>query len=191
MQEYWVLLTVLTLYFLALLGIVLGSRLKNTGTILPDAHEFFLAGKDLSTPVLVATFIGSLFSAFTVVGLPASVYAHGISDFFWMFGVILVLPFIMWVSAKHFYRLSTAVDSLSPVETVSKIIGNKPLGLLMGAIILVYLIPYLSIQLIGIGKLLESVSGGDIGYLDGVGFIMGTIILYPVSYTHLTLPTKA
>lgn len=178
MKQHWILLIVLCAYFVALLGIVLGSRIKRTGSALPDAHEFFLAGKDLSTPVLVATFIGSLFSAFTVVGIPSSVYAHGISDFFWMAGVVVLLPLIMWLSAKQFYRLSRSVDSLSPVETVSKIIKNKPLGLLMGAIILVYLIPYLSIQLIGIGKLLESVSGGDIGYLDGVGFIMGTIILY-------------
>ncbi len=173
-----VLLIFISVYFLILLGAIIKSRYSKTGKIMPDASEFFLAGRSLSTPVLVATFIGTLFSAYTVVGVPSAVYANGIADWYWLLGASALMIISMVLFAKKYYSLSLKFDTLSPVELIARAYKSKGLGVLMSVIILIFLTPYLAIQLVGMGKLLQSVSGGDIGYLNGVGFIMTTIIVY-------------
>lgn len=171
-------LGLICVYFLVLLLAIVRSRYLQTGQVMPGATEFFLAGRSLSTPVLVATFVGTLFSAFTVVGVPSAVYAKGVTEWWTLFGGGLVMVSGILLFGKVFRRYATELGAFSPVEVVSRTYKSKSLGVLMAIIILVFLTPYLSVQLVGMGKLLQSVSGGDIGYLNGVGFIMATILFY-------------
>lgn len=97
---FW-LLSLISAYFLVLLGGVVKSRYSKTGKILPSAEEFFLANNSLSTPVLVATFIGTIFSAFTVVGVPSAVYANGLGNYIWLAagGSLLVVSLFVCLRA--------------------------------------------------------------------------------------------
>ena len=174
----WPILGLIAVYFLVLLGAILKSRYSATGKIMPSAEEFFLAKKALPLPILLGTYVGTLFSAFTVVGVPSSGYGHGLATAWYLLpaGVLIALWVVLF--GNIFRKASACLNALSPVEVVSRTYGSKPLGMLIALCMLVFLVPYLSIQLVGMGKLLQSFSGGDIGYLNGVGFIMGTIILY-------------
>ena len=71
-----------------------------------------------------------------------------------------------------------SIDFFSPLECISHAYGSKILGILMAVIFMVTLVPYISLQLVGTGKLLEGLSGGEIGYLNGVGFMMAIVAVY-------------
>ncbi|MGE4313774.1 MAG: sodium:solute symporter [Pseudobdellovibrionaceae bacterium] len=172
-------IALISLYFMVLLICVVRSRYSETGRIVPSAEEFFLASRSLKTPVLIATFIGTLFSAFTVAGVPSAVYANGIADWIWLIGGAAIMVLALALFSRFFFRLSQGnKDILSPIELVAKHYRTKSLGALLAVTILIFLTPYLAIQLVGMGKLLEGVSGGAIGYFDGVGFIMAIILFY-------------
>lgn len=165
-------------YFLLVLGVMVWARVKKTGKIMPSAEEFFLAGRCLPTPVLIATFVGTLFSAFTVVGLPGSVYAHGVAGAGFVFLTLLVMAGIMCLWAFPFRQYALKHKVMSPVEVLSHAYKSPFLGVLIVVLTLFFLSPYLSLQLVGLGKLLEGLSGGEIGYVDGVGFVALVILCY-------------
>jgi Na+/proline symporter len=174
----WPILGLIAVYFLVLLFAILKSRYASTGKIMPSAEEFFLAKKSLPLPVLIGTYVGTLFSAFTIVGVPSAGYGHGISAAFYLLPGGIAVGLWVYLFGNIFRKRAAELGAFSPVEVVSRTYESKSLGVLIAALMLIFLVPYLSIQLVGMGKLMQSFSGGEIGYLNGVGFVMGTIILY-------------
>lgn len=72
-------------YVVAMLGLVVLSRYRKTGAILPTTEEFFLASRKMLTPLLSLTFLASLYSAALFIAFPGMVFDNGIS------GILFVL----------------------------------------------------------------------------------------------------
>lgn len=165
-------------YFLCILGALIASRFKKTGTILPGLDEFFLANRNLPTIILIFTFCGSLTSAFLVVGIPGAVFANGLGSlgFIMLIDVVLLPLLVLFYTSIR--RYAREHDLLSPLECFSRSYKSKSLGLVMAVFLITFLCPYLAIQLVGLGKVLQGISGGEINYINGVGFVMGIIAVY-------------
>lgn len=165
-------------YLLLLLGAIVWSRYAQTSKILPGMNEYFLASRSLSTPVMMLTFMGTLLSTFTVVGMPGSVYTNGLGTvgFVVMIDLVIILMIVSYGNVLRKYAKEN--DLFSPIECISHAYKSKSLSILISAIFIVTIIPYISLQLVGTGKLLEGLSGGDIGYVNGVGFMMVIVAIY-------------
>ncbi len=100
MQQFHFIIGLTALYFFVILGFVLYARIKSTNSLLPGLNEFFLAGKNLSPLVLTFTYMGSLFSTFTVLGIPALVYAHGGSAIIFYFSIAVVGSILFYIIGK-------------------------------------------------------------------------------------------
>ncbi len=178
MQHFNIVLGLTALYFLIILGFVLFARLKSTNSFLPGLNEFFLAGKELSPIVLTFTYIASLFSTFTVLGMPGLTYTHGLgATLFYIllhsFGVILFL-----CVAKKMRRIAQSTRIFSPLEIISQAYNSRKLGLMIAVIFTLFLIPYIALQLVGIGSFISSYTDGAINYVTGVGAMLVIIFLY-------------
>ena len=178
MNNIWLLLGLVALYFLGVLVVLLWSRFRSTGTILPGAEEFFLARRNLPVYVLMLSYVGTLYSAFTVVGVPGAVFTHGIAmPAAIAFSIMMGAVGVICIGYK-FRDYAEEHGLLSPVEVLRHAYKSRWLGLFIGVITIGLLVPYLSLQLVGLGKLLEGLSDGSVGYLTGVGFIMGVVSIY-------------
>lgn len=165
-------------YFLLILLIILWARYKKTGRITSGLDEFFLAGRNISSFVLMATMVGSVLSAFFAIGIPGFLYANGLGGGGFiilgdMVGIYFILTFYKKLRA---YAVQT--NSFSPIECLTKSYNSKALGVLCCILMLFFIAPFLSLQLVGIGKFIEGFTGGDIGYVNGVGVMMSVVALY-------------
>lgn len=164
--------------FLALLflyGFLLMQKMRIIGT--SSLEEFFLAGRSLGWFINFLTFSATLFSAFTLVGMPGFFYTHGIGS--WAFiafsdtFMALVIPLVGY----RIYKISKERGYITPAQIVGDRFGRVAL-LLVVSVEFVFLLPYMSIQAIGIGKLMESATSGSIPYLVGVIVALILIFLY-------------
>jgi SSS family solute:Na+ symporter len=165
-------------YFIAILGFVVFARYKTTKSLMPSISEFFLASKDLNPIILACTYAASLFSTFSILGLPALIYAHGISSIYFIAITDALGLTLLIIIGKRLHRMGQEKRMFSPIEAISENYNCQRLGCIVAAIFTLALLPYISLQLVGIGAFIDSYSGGRIDYLTGVGAMMTIVLLY-------------
>jgi Na+/proline symporter len=101
---------VLAGYLVIIMGIaVAGYKERGEATI--DDH--YLARGGLGNKVLILSTFSSLFSGYTVVGVPGKAYRSGYFSFFWIPGTIGMNACQLLV-APRLYRLSAARRYITP-----------------------------------------------------------------------------
>lgn len=177
MSDLTVQIVVIVLYLAVLAGIG-AYTYSRTGR---DPVSYFLAERGLGTLVLTFTLLATLLSAFTFLGVPADAYTHGLGIFL---GVGITDAFISVLFFYFGYRLWHAANRFGFV-TPSEFFGhrfNSPLlALLYSLSALLFTAPYISIQIIGGGRLIETLSDGAIPYLPAA-IVMASIILVYVLF---------
>src|SRR5690606_21425034 len=68
----------------------------------------------------------------------------------------------------RFWRVGHAFDYVTPAEMLGDRYGSRALALLIAFASCIFLIPYSAAQLMGIGYLLEGLTGGDVPFMAGV-----------------------
>ncbi|MDD1777433.1 MAG: hypothetical protein LUQ65_04630, partial [Candidatus Helarchaeota archaeon] len=158
---------VVAFVLMCLLFIII-SRHGHKMTKANDIMSFFLGDQVFGPLVSAMTFSATLFSAFLLIGLSGFFYTHGIGSWAYVgfgdtamliMGVIFGYP--LWLLTRK-YRYAT------PFEYLKQRYGSKWPAILAAAISVVFLIPYMSLQLVGIGKLLSGLTNGQLPYLFGV-----------------------
>lgn len=165
-------------YFALILGVIVYARYAREGKIMPGLSEYLLASRNVPTLVLILTYVSSLFSTAAVIAYPSFVFQHGIGGVMFAFlgdsiGIIFMLLFY-----NHLRKYALEHDLYSPVECLSHAYQNRFLGVMIAGLTIIFLIPYISLQLVAMGRFLEGLSDGQIGYLGGVGFMMAVVMVY-------------
>jgi solute:Na+ symporter, SSS family len=166
-----------TIYLALFLYFIIGSIVaRRAGSKLGGGvSEFFLAGRSLSGIVSALTYSATTYSAFMLVGLAGFTYIGGVGamgfELIYLSGLILVAFF-----GPRFWLVGKKYNYLTPTEMLGDRYQSKAVAVVSAVAAVIFLIPYSAVQLIGIGALLEGISGGAIPYLVGVGiaaFIAG------------------
>lgn len=167
-----------SLYFILILGFVLYARYKTTRNLLPSINEFFLASSELGPIVLTCTYVASVFSTFSILGMPALVYAHGVSGLYFLAIADVLGLTLLVIIGKRLHRALQNMRIFSPLEAISHAYKSEKLGLLLALVFTLALLPYIALQLVGIGAFIDAYSGGRIDYVSGVGSMMVIVLLY-------------
>ena len=154
---------VMALYFV--LGTVLAALArKGMGQGVAD---FFLANRAVGGLVAALTYSATTYSAFMLVGLAGLTYAGGVGalgfELIYLSGLVLVAFFgpRFWLAGKRY-------NYLTPTEMLADRYQSKPLGVIAAIAAVVFLIPYSAVQLVGIGTLMEGLSGGNVPFMAGL-----------------------
>lgn len=142
--------------------------------------EYFTAFGFLDKKRIFFSVFATTFSAFTVVGLPAMFFAHGIGTFWFMWVGIALTPLTIRFIGKRIVNLSIANEKKfsSPVGLLTAGYQSQILTIVLSLLTIIVLFPYLTLQIAGIGKFLVSVSDGSIGYVFGSVFCAFLVGLY-------------
>lgn len=161
-------------YVLSLAIIVWYARRQTDDRTIQD---FYLAtGKPLGLGVLIFTFSATLFSAFFMVGLPGFIYTHGIGTWpYVIFGDVLGMLGLFYVGRQFVRRRAEFGRELSPLEMICP---SREAKLAFVIVTTVYILPYLSVQISGVGRLVESASGGAIPLAAAAAGTLLIIYLY-------------
>ena len=165
-------ITILAGYFLMVLavGFVARTRWKSS------PETYFLADRKLGTLVLLGTMVATNFSAFTVFGTSGAGYRDGYAFFPIMaFGTgFMALTF--WLLGRRIWRRGRDHGLVTPPELVTDIYNSPMLSFLFSLVMIVFTIPYLALQPMAAGYVLEELVG--LPYFGGCLLVTGIIVLY-------------
>lgn len=178
MSNFLILLVLTLVYLFSVLAVVVYSRFKQTSSVIPSIEEFFLASKNLKAIVLAFTYIASLFSAFTISGVPGLLYSQGIGGVLFLIISDLIGVLVIFYFGKSLWKISNKHKIYSPIEALSISYNSRKLGVLIAIVFLVFLIPYISLQLAGVGRFIVGFSGGELSYFWGTLLILIVVISY-------------
>lgn len=163
---------VMVLYFavVLVLGFFARSKIKDS------PGQYFLAGRGLSTFVLIGTMAATNFSAFTVFGASGAGYRDGLAFFPIMgFGTgFMALTF--WIIGRKAWQLGKEYGLVTPAELIGHLYKNRMLSGLFALVMIIFTVPYLAIQPLAGGQVLKQLF--DIPEAWGAVIITGVILVY-------------
>jgi solute:Na+ symporter, SSS family len=126
---------------------------------------------------------GDLYTAYTVIAVPATMYAGSAVGFFAVPYTIVVYPLIflflprLWsVSHRHAY--------VTPADFVQGRYGSKSLGLAVALTGILATMPYIALQLVGIQVVLQVAGfGGSNGFVKDLPLIIAFVVLAAYTYS--------
>ena len=150
---------------------------------LDELNEWGLAGRRFGTVITWFLVGGDFYTAYTVIAVPALVYAVGALGFFALPYTIIVYPFVfltmprLWaVSSKHGY--------ITPADFVRGRYGSHWLALAVALTGILATMPYIALQLVGIEVVLRQMGlVGNSKFVNDLPIIVAFIILALYTYS--------
>ena len=139
------------IYFFLLLLIGMYAN-KKTGK---TPEDYFLAKRSFGSVVLFFTIAATNFSAFTFLGFAGKAYTSGFGQYGIMAFGTGMMAIMFYVIGKKVWVLGRKKGYLTPAELIGERFSSPSLRLLFMLVMVVYTIPYLAIQAIGAGYILQ------------------------------------
>ena len=121
----------------------------------PAAEDWGLGGRSFGTWVTWFLVGGDFYTAYTVIAVPALVYAAGAYGFFALPYTIIVYPFVYAVMPR-LWQIAKAGGHVTAADIVRARFDSRALERAVAATGLLAIIPYIALQLVGIRTVLEA-----------------------------------
>jgi SSS family solute:Na+ symporter len=185
MVDYTIIIAVFVAFFaiFVFLGFY-GSRWRKGD--LSQLHEWALAGRRLGATLAFFLVGADIYTAYTFVAVPSSLYANGALYFFAVpyvaitFGVALAFMPRLWaLSRKHGY--------ITGSDFVRDKFGSRLLAILIAITGIVALLPYIALQIVGMQAVLASMlfvpAGSNSNRVEEVSLVIAFVILAGFTFT--------
>ena len=165
---------ILAAYFIITVGIglILTKRPEN------NPESYFLAGRSLKTFTLFFTLLATNFSAFFFLGFAGEGYRAGYAYYHMMAFGTAFAGISFYLIGNKAWHLGKRHGYITPVEIIGDLSGSKWLRILYMAVMMAFMVPYLAIQPIGAGLILENLTQGDLSFVQGASLLTLFIIMY-------------
>jgi SSS family solute:Na+ symporter len=174
-----------TSVFLAFFGLVtilgfVAARWKAGD--LDHLHEWGLGGRRFGPWVSWFLIGGDLYTAYTVIAVPALVYAVGAFGFFAIPYTIIIYPFL-FLAFPRLWSIAQKRGYITAGDFVLGHYGNKWLELAIAVTGILATMPYIALQLVGIEKIIQALGFEGEGLLSHLPLTIAFVILALYTYT--------
>ncbi|MFC5452896.1 monocarboxylate uptake permease MctP [Paenibacillus aestuarii] len=159
--------------FVTVLGFY-SSRWRRGNLALLD--EWGLGGRRFGTLITWFLLGGDLYTAYTFIAVPASMYGKGAIGFFAVPYTILIYPFVfivmprLWsVAKKHGY--------ITAADFVKGRFGSDTLALTVAITGILATMPYIALQLVGMQAVLDTMGFTGTGFMHDLPLIIAFLVL--------------
>jgi SSS family solute:Na+ symporter len=118
-------------------------------------HEWGLGGRQFGTLITWFLVGGDFYTAYTVIAVPALVYAVGAYGFFALPYTIIVYPFVFLVMPRLWKACSKA-NHITAADFVQGIYGGKWFAAAIALTGIIATMPYIALQLVGMQVVIKS-----------------------------------
>src|ERR1700712_2210435 len=122
---------------------------------LAHLDEWGLGGRQFGTWITWFLVGGDFYTAYTVIAVPALVYAVGAYGFFALPYTIIVYPFVFAVMPV-LWKVAHVNGHVTAADVVHGTYGSRGLELAVAITGMVATMPYIALQLIGIGGVIKA-----------------------------------
>lgn len=162
----------LIIFFIALIALYLGIRATRGKEM--NVDEFAVGNKWFGTLFIFLLIAGEVYTTFTFLGGSGWAYSHGAAAYYVPAYICLAYVLSYWIVPK-IWRFSKKHNVISQPQYFMKNYNSKALGVVVAFIGLMALIPYIVIQLKGLGIIVSEASYGAISPL--IASTIGAIIV--------------
>ncbi|HEY0292782.1 MAG TPA: sodium:solute symporter, partial [Hansschlegelia sp.] len=151
---------------------------------LAHIDEWGLGGRNFGTWITWFLVGGDFYTAYTVIAVPALVYAVGAYGFFALPYTIIVYPFVFLVMPK-LWRRAKDMGYVTAADVVHGKYGSRALELVVAITGVVATMPYIALQLIGMEAVIKALglSGMAVGPIHNFPLTIAFLILALYTYS--------
>jgi SSS family solute:Na+ symporter len=149
-----------------------------------DLHEWGLGGRSFGGFITWFLIGGDLYTAYTFVAVPASLFGSGALGFFAVGYTILVWP-LVFVFLPRLWSVSRKHGYVTPADFVKGRHGSRGLSLAIAVTGIVATMPYIALQLVGIQSVLYvmGVGSASSSFAQDLPLFVAFLILAAFTYT--------
>ncbi|MCB5711679.1 sodium:solute symporter family protein [Lactonifactor sp. BIOML-A3] len=138
-----------------------------------SSEKFFTADRGLNPFVLLCTTSISVFSALAFYGAPSGIYKDGIGFYSNTGGMVAGLLFV--ILGYRLWLLGKEYGFTTPVDYLRSRYYSDGFGLFISIVLVLFIVPYVAMQLIAIGDAVVVTTEGMVPYVVAVA--VGTIVV--------------
>ena len=174
--------TIVFVFFFALVTVIgfMASRWKAGD--LDHLHEWGLGGRRFGAWITWFLLGGDLYTAYTVIAIPALVYAIGAYGFFAVPYTIVIYPFL-YLTMPRLWAVSRKHGYITAGDFVFGRYGDKWLELAVALTGILATMPYIALQLVGMEKVIQALGFHGEGYLAHAPLTIAFVILALYTYS--------
>jgi len=173
METGTIILIIVGLYLLIslLTGIIPALRISRS------VSGYVAGDRSMNAFILYFVLGASIFSSFAFLGGPGWAYSRGAAAFYIIaYGVIGVVP--LYFFGPRAWRLGKKYGYVTQAELLAARFDSKFLSVILAILSVVVFIPYLTLQMVGAGYVLNVISEGMIPYWAGAGATYIVVLIY-------------
>ncbi|MES0826526.1 sodium:solute symporter family protein [Ruegeria sp. SCP11] len=163
----------LILYFGFLKVVASWAHRHSSGSI----EDYFLASRSLGVLVLTGTLTATIVNGLAVTGTPALFYRGGLL-YGQMFVVVTISCLLMWWLGPKICLDGRKSGNITQAEYLAQHYNSNLIHALSAGLGLLALLPFLAVQIAGVGKVVAVVTGGEISFHVGAGLCVLSVAAY-------------
>src|SRR5690349_25096428 len=144
----WVALSVFIFFFLLVTVMGFFAARWKAGLVSEHLDEWGLGGRQFGTWITWFLIGGDFYTAYTVIAVPALVYAVGAYGFFALPYTIIVYPIVFTIMPR-LWRAAARDGHVTAADVVFGRYGSRMLELAVALTGIVATMPYIALQLVG------------------------------------------
>jgi SSS family solute:Na+ symporter len=148
---------------------------------LADLHEWGLGGRRFGPWISWFLIGGDLYTAYTVIAVPAVVYAIGAYGFFAVPYTIIIYP-LLFVIFPRLWRVAHRNNYMTASDYLYGRFGNKWLELAVAFTGILATMPYIALQLVGMEKVIQALGFHGEGLWSHLPLTLAFVILALYTY---------
>jgi SSS family solute:Na+ symporter len=173
----WVALAIFIFFFILVSVMGFFAARWKSGPVSAHLDQWGLGGRQFGTWVTWFLVGGDFYTAYTVIAVPALVYAVGAFGFFALPYTIIVYPFVFAVMPV-LWKAAHANGYVTAADVVHGAYNSRGLELAVAITGMVATMPYIALQLIGMGVIIKA-----IGLTGELPIVAAFIILALYTYS--------
>src|SRR5712672_2046322 len=154
-QIDWVALAIFLFFFILVTVMGFFAARWKSGPVSEHLDEWGLGGRQFGTWITWFLVGGDFYTAYTVIAVPALVYAVGAYGFFALPYTIIVYPFVFAVMPV-LWKVAHANGHVTAADVVHGSYDSRALELAVAITGMVATMPYIALQLIGMGVVIKA-----------------------------------
>jgi len=143
-------------------------------------ESYFLANRNLKTLGLFFTILATNFSAFYFLGFAGEGYKVGYAHYISMATGTAFAGLSFLIIGTKAWQLGKKHGYITPAELVYGQTNSRALAMIFAAVMIVFTLPYLALQIVGGGYILENLTNGEISYSLAVILLTLFTVIYVI-----------
>jgi SSS family solute:Na+ symporter len=163
-METWVISTSIILVYVVLVGILSVVAFRR---LIVNIEDYFLVSRRVGFFVLYLSIVATYHSAYALLTSSGIFYSTGV--FFWDAGTwTFISGLCTYILGYRFWILGKKYGYMTPSDLLSDFYDSRLLGFLVAIIMAIFLIPYMTVQSMGLGYIISIASENVIPYTYGM-----------------------